>query len=238
MIYSTINLGISIWTLKKFGLTYSWNAKNTILKPPYIIQWESISGLPNKGKVEFFTSSTLSSSSYKVFSIDPNNCLDFDDSGRKDCVNEKSKTNDIYQNVDDVEMKHSSDDYDSYDVSTDSRNDNSNDDDDDDDDDDNGVNSLYTYKALLDDINYQQFMVKNQLIEQQLNSNNDNTVDDNNENKDSIIIMKMTISYDLPDIGAFLLQGMGSIATDFIDKTLIKDLERFDEILKSKYEFI
>ena len=234
MIYSTINLGISIWTLKKFGLTYSRNAKNTILKPPYIIQWESISGLPNKGKVEFFTSSTLSSSSSSSSTIYTDECSN--DSGRKDCVNEKSKTNDIYQNVDDVEMKHSSDDYDSYDVSTDSRNDNSNDDDDDDD--DNGVNSLYTYKALLDDINYQQFMVKNQLIEQQLNSNNDNTVDDNNENKDSIIIMKMTISYDLPDIGAFLLQGMGSIATDFIDKTLIKDLERFDEILKSKYEFM
>ena len=145
----------------------------------------------------------------------------------------------MFQNVDDIKTNHSSDGNDSYDVSTDSRNDNSNDDDDDNDtDDDNGVNSLYTYKALLDDIDYQQFMVKNQLIEQQLNSNNDNTVNNNNEDKDSIIIMKMTISYDLPDIGAFLLQGMGSIATDFIDKTLIKDLGRFDEILKSKYEFM
>lgn len=177
--------------------------------------------------MEFFTSSPLSSSSSTTYSYECSN-----DSGRKDCVNDKSKTNDIYQNVDDVKINHSSDGNDSYDVSTDSRNDNSNDDD------DNGINSLYTYKTLLDDINYQQFIVKNQLIEQQLNSNNDNTVDNNNENKDSIIIMKMTISYDLPDIVAFLLQGMGSIATDFIDKTLIKDLERFDEFLKSKYEFM
>jgi hypothetical protein len=185
--------------------------------------------------VEFFTSSPLSSSSSSTIYTDE--CSN--DNERKDCVNDKSKTNEMFQNVDDIKINHSSDGNDSYDVSTVGRNDNSNDDDDDNDtDDDNGVNSLYTYKALLDDINYQQFMVKNQLIEQQLNSNNDNTVNNNNENKDSIIIMKMTISYDLPDIGAFLLQGMGSIATDFIDKTLIKDLERFDEILKSKYEFM
>jgi len=187
--------------------------------------------------VEFFTSSPLSSSSSSSSTIYTDECSN--DNERKDCVNDKSKTNEMFQNVDDIKTNHSSDGNDSYDVSTDSRNDNSNDDDDDNDtDDDNGVNSLYTYKALLDDIDYQQFMVKNQLIEQQLNSNNDNTVDNNNEDKDSIIIMKMTISYDLPDIGAFLLQGMGSIATDFIDKTLIKDLERFDEILKSKYEFM
>lgn len=187
------------------------------------------------------------------------------DNRRMDCVNDtdekNNKINVISHNVDDVKINNRSQDDDddsndviSADARTDSRNDNNNEIDDDD-----GMNLFYSYKTLLDDIDYQQFIIKNRLFEQQLYSNNndhtdennnDNATDNNNDNTDnnnnnsnnydnntdSIIIMKMTISYELPDIVAFLLKGMGSIATDFIDKTLTNDLERFNEILKSKYE--
>lgn len=47
------NTGVSQWTLFYLGLRYSWYAKNTVVEPPRMIQWESISGLPNKGKIEF-----------------------------------------------------------------------------------------------------------------------------------------------------------------------------------------
>lgn len=47
------NTGVSQWTLFCLGLRYSWFAKNTVVEPPRMIQWESISGLQNRGKIEF-----------------------------------------------------------------------------------------------------------------------------------------------------------------------------------------
>ena len=43
----------STWTLQSKGVTISWRAQNTIEERPYRIQWESLSGLPNKGLVVF-----------------------------------------------------------------------------------------------------------------------------------------------------------------------------------------
>jgi uncharacterized membrane protein len=45
---------ISAWKLGTSGLTFTW--KSRILKqiPNQIIQWESISGLPNRGGVRFY----------------------------------------------------------------------------------------------------------------------------------------------------------------------------------------
>mmetsp|Transcript_34535 Transcript_34535/g.35201 ORF Transcript_34535/g.35201 Transcript_34535/m.35201 type:complete len:201 (+) Transcript_34535:107-709(+) len=48
--------GISVWTLKTLGLVYKWRANNTIIESPHIIQWESIDGFPNRGKVTFTSS--------------------------------------------------------------------------------------------------------------------------------------------------------------------------------------
>lgn len=45
--------GLSEWTLKQFGIRYSWTAHNVICEPPNEICWESLNGLPNKGKVQF-----------------------------------------------------------------------------------------------------------------------------------------------------------------------------------------
>lgn len=47
--------GLSQWTIYSLGLRYSWESNNTVWNPPYSMQWESLSGLPNKGKVEFLT---------------------------------------------------------------------------------------------------------------------------------------------------------------------------------------
>ena len=43
----------TVWTLKSLGLTFNWKANNTIVDPPNTIQWESLDGLPNKGRVDF-----------------------------------------------------------------------------------------------------------------------------------------------------------------------------------------
>ena len=43
----------TMWTLKSLGLTFNWKANNTIVDPNNVIQWESLDGLPNKGRVEF-----------------------------------------------------------------------------------------------------------------------------------------------------------------------------------------
>ena len=44
--------GLSSWTLRTLGLTYSWKSNNTINSRPSCIQWESISGFQNRGRVE------------------------------------------------------------------------------------------------------------------------------------------------------------------------------------------
>ena len=46
------NNGISKWTLKALGLSFSWRANNTYMDDT-TIQWQSIEGFQNKGKVEF-----------------------------------------------------------------------------------------------------------------------------------------------------------------------------------------
>ena len=43
----------SLWKMKYLGLTISWKAKNTNLQRPNLIEWESVSGLKNYGRVEF-----------------------------------------------------------------------------------------------------------------------------------------------------------------------------------------
>lgn len=41
------------WTLKVLGVTYSWISVATRQDRPYLLEWESVSGLKNFGKVEF-----------------------------------------------------------------------------------------------------------------------------------------------------------------------------------------
>jgi uncharacterized membrane protein len=41
------------WTLGWRGFTFSWIAKSTKLVRPHVIEWESISGLKNRGTVKF-----------------------------------------------------------------------------------------------------------------------------------------------------------------------------------------
>jgi len=43
----------SKWTLKYLGIKVQWNAVTTKSERPRIIEWESISGVRNKGRVEF-----------------------------------------------------------------------------------------------------------------------------------------------------------------------------------------
>uniref|UniRef100_A0A7S1EQM7 Coenzyme Q-binding protein COQ10 START domain-containing protein n=1 Tax=Timspurckia oligopyrenoides TaxID=708627 RepID=A0A7S1EQM7_9RHOD len=44
---------ISKWSLAARGISVSWKARNTEVRSPDIIAWESIDGLPNRGKVLF-----------------------------------------------------------------------------------------------------------------------------------------------------------------------------------------
>jgi uncharacterized membrane protein len=41
------------WQLRYLGLRLSWNARNTRVERPYLIQWQSTSGMKNFGRVEF-----------------------------------------------------------------------------------------------------------------------------------------------------------------------------------------
>jgi len=41
------------WTLKVMGVSYSWISIATVQDRPYVIEWESISGLKNYGRVVF-----------------------------------------------------------------------------------------------------------------------------------------------------------------------------------------
>jgi uncharacterized membrane protein len=47
--------GLSLWTLKAFGFTFSWHAKNTRVEVPLVLEWKSLDGFPNKGLVEFYS---------------------------------------------------------------------------------------------------------------------------------------------------------------------------------------
>jgi uncharacterized membrane protein len=44
---------VSEWTLESRGVRVAWKARNTIEEHGKCIQWESITGLPNKGLVTF-----------------------------------------------------------------------------------------------------------------------------------------------------------------------------------------
>ncbi|MGG6267613.1 SRPBCC family protein [Leptolyngbya sp. AN03gr2] len=45
---------LSRWTLNAVGLQFSWQSRLTKIVPNQIIQWESISGLPNRGAIRFY----------------------------------------------------------------------------------------------------------------------------------------------------------------------------------------
>jgi len=54
--------GLSKWTMSKFGLSYSWSARNVdcnntgtnLGKDKFSVCWESIDGVPNKGHASFY----------------------------------------------------------------------------------------------------------------------------------------------------------------------------------------
>ena len=45
---------LSVWTLKASGLEFSWRSRILKLVRNQIIQWESVSGLPNRGAIRFY----------------------------------------------------------------------------------------------------------------------------------------------------------------------------------------
>ena len=45
---------LSLWTLSTSGLQFSWQSRITKKVPNQIIQWESISGLSNRGAIRFY----------------------------------------------------------------------------------------------------------------------------------------------------------------------------------------
>lgn len=45
--------GKSMWVLRQLGVEVSWEAENTVERPPHEIAWESRTGLSNKGRVVF-----------------------------------------------------------------------------------------------------------------------------------------------------------------------------------------
>ncbi|MBE9009838.1 SRPBCC family protein [Pseudanabaenaceae cyanobacterium LEGE 13415] len=49
---------LSRWTLNAAGLQFSWQSHLTKIIPNQIIQWESISGLPNRGAIRFYDRGT------------------------------------------------------------------------------------------------------------------------------------------------------------------------------------
>jgi uncharacterized membrane protein len=125
-----VNSGLSVWKLQKLGLTYTWRANNTRVEAPFIIQWESLNGVPNKGKVEFVAVGGA-------------------------CGN--------------------------LDVSTPI--------------DTSGVDGIDTDASV------------------------------------ERTLMTMTVSYELPEAAALLLRGLGSVATNFINSILARDLARFESRL-------
>jgi uncharacterized membrane protein len=44
------------WKLRYLGVRLSWNARNTRFERPYLIQWQSTSGMKNFGRVDFYPS--------------------------------------------------------------------------------------------------------------------------------------------------------------------------------------
>ena len=47
------NTGTSLWSLSTFGFTFSWRAQNVEVVKHRVLSWESLDGLPNRGRVEF-----------------------------------------------------------------------------------------------------------------------------------------------------------------------------------------
>jgi uncharacterized membrane protein len=62
---------VSRWTMKIAGLSYSWRSISTRQSRPHVIEWESTSGIRNKGRVDI---SFLSSSSTASTAVDPSCC--------------------------------------------------------------------------------------------------------------------------------------------------------------------
>lgn len=52
-VQSDLPLRETLWTLRLRRINFSWRAISTQLERPYLIQWESTSGIRNRGKVEF-----------------------------------------------------------------------------------------------------------------------------------------------------------------------------------------
>lgn len=55
---SEVQPDLSRWTLNAAGLQFSWQSRLTKIIPNQIIQWESISGLPNRGAIRFYDRGT------------------------------------------------------------------------------------------------------------------------------------------------------------------------------------
>ena len=62
--------GKSFWTLSSLGLTYSWNAQNVRMQPPHTIEWESLDGLPNRGRVDFSSDICMSGAQTQNYNVD------------------------------------------------------------------------------------------------------------------------------------------------------------------------
>ncbi|NET10668.1 MAG: hypothetical protein F6K09_09570 [Merismopedia sp. SIO2A8] len=45
---------LSVWKLASAGFEFSWRSRITSLIEHQIIQWESVSGLPNRGAIRFY----------------------------------------------------------------------------------------------------------------------------------------------------------------------------------------
>ena len=48
------NPELSVWKLASGGFEFSWRSRITSLVHHQIIQWESVSGLPNRGAIRFY----------------------------------------------------------------------------------------------------------------------------------------------------------------------------------------
>ncbi|MEB3357815.1 MAG: SRPBCC family protein [Synechococcales bacterium] len=48
------NPDLSLWKLATGGLEFSWRSRILKVIPHQIIQWESVSGLPNRGAIRFY----------------------------------------------------------------------------------------------------------------------------------------------------------------------------------------
>lgn len=51
--YTSLDQKTSIWTMKYFGLTMRWSAATSLLRRPFLLEWQSTSGVKNCGRAEF-----------------------------------------------------------------------------------------------------------------------------------------------------------------------------------------